>query len=166
MIDEVYKVVNVLLNKNGYGVITPDEFNSVCGLAQSKIYSEIPNRLRMKYNRDKQGYSAIPKDILESTLYKLAVVEDLEKGEDDPFFPFPPTEKLNAVYREGKEATMIDVARLRMIGNSKYNRPSETYPNYSITEDGIQVLPDNPSIEVHYYKIPPRPRWTYVVIEG
>ena len=39
MIDEVYKVVNVLLNKNGYGVITPDEFNSVCGLAQSKIYS-------------------------------------------------------------------------------------------------------------------------------
>ena len=30
MIDEVYKVVNVLLNKNGYGVITPDEFNSVC----------------------------------------------------------------------------------------------------------------------------------------
>lgn len=95
MIDEVYKVVNVLLNKNGYGVITPDEFNSVCGLAQSKIYSEIPNRLRMKYNRDKQGYSAIPKDILESTLYKLAVVEDLEKGEDDPFFPFPP-------YREVK----------------------------------------------------------------
>ena len=135
MIDEVYKVVNVLLNKNGYGVITPDEFNSVCGLAQSKIYSEIPNRLRMKYNRDKQGYSAIPKDILENALYKLAVVEDLKKGDDDPFFPFPPTEKLNAVYREGKEATMIDVARLRMIGNSKY-------------------------------KIPPRPRWTYVVIEG
>lgn len=84
MIDEVYKVVNVLLNKNGYGVITPDEFNSVCGLAQSKIYSEIPNRLRMKYNRDKQGYSAIPKDILESTLYKLAVVEDLEKGKMTP----------------------------------------------------------------------------------
>lgn len=166
MIDEVYKVVNVLLNKNGYGVITPDEFNSVCGLAQSKIYSEIPNRLRMKYNRDKQGYSAIPKDILESTLYKLAVVEDLEKGEDDPFFPFPPTEKLNAVYREGKEATLIDVARLRMIGNSRYNRPSVTYPNYSVSEDGIQVLPDSTSIEVHYYKIPPVPRWTYVAVEG
>lgn len=88
MIDNVYKVVQVLLNKNGYGVITPDEFNNVCAIVQAKIFSNIPNDLRLIQNRKIQGYSTMTRSVLEQTLYKLSVTEDLERVDDTPF-PFP-----------------------------------------------------------------------------
>lgn len=168
MIDDVYKVVQVLLNKNGYGVITPDEFNGVCDMVQSKIYAGIPDEIRKINNRRNQGTSAITRGVLEQALYKLNVTEDLKRESVDSPFSFPATSKIESVYVNGREASLVAPEKLRMIATTRYTRPSATYPMYTIQDDGIDVLPgdDVLEIEVSYRKIPEKPRWTYVIIDN
>lgn len=166
MIDDIYKVVQVLLNKNGYGVITPDEFNSVCEYAQLKIYAGIPNDIRILMNRKNAGYSSLTKDVLEQALYKLSVTEDLQRNED-LLFPYPDTDKLDSVYIDNKEASMVPAEMIRRLSSSKYARPTTVYPMYVVTGGGIDTYPEEvDTIEVTYKRRPKKPRWTYLTIGG
>lgn len=168
MIDEIYKVVQVLLNKNGYGVITPDEFNSVCDYAQSKIYAGIPNDIRMLMNRKNAGYSTITREVLEQALYKLSTVQTIKRESgDESDISFPDTDKLDAVYVNGKEATIVPADRLRFLASSRYSRPTTVYPMYAVVDGFIEVYPDDAGeIELNYKRKPKKPRWTYVNINN
>lgn len=167
MIDNVYKVVQVLLNKNGYGVITPDEFNNVCAIVQAKIFSNIPNDLRLIQNRKIQGYSTMTRSVLEQTLYKLSVTEDLERVDDTPF-PFPvKTLKVDSVYVGDNMVSLLPPDQFRRVVTSKYCKPSTKLPVGFIDEDGISVYPgDIKTIEVTYKRNPRNPKWTYKNING
>lgn len=170
MIDDVYKVVQVILNKNGYGVLTPGEFNSISEVVQARIYADLPNELRMLENRKNQGYSGIPGNVMEQALNKLVVTEDLKRGDEGSPFVFPgDTSALESVYVNGREAYRLDPSRLRFVAQGKYTRPSKAFPCYSVREDGIMVFPEpgeDDVVEANYRKNPAKPNWTYVMIEG
>ena len=167
---EVYSTLKDLVNKDARGMITPSQFNSFAGVAQTKIFNELfrefqlnkKNSLRqVDGGRDKNRVKQLQEDL--SVFSKSATVSSstinlgtFEKPLDmariismstfgDWFLDQSTSEPIQLIYDEEK---------LDMVLRSVLSKPTENTPVALISRD-IEVFPTSiRKIKVRYYKTP------------
>lgn len=169
MIDEVYRVVQVVLNKNDRGVITPDRFNDLATAVQLKIFSEIPNDIRLAVNRKNAGRGGSSIDRLKSALNLLLKSEEIVRDRTTPYYFKLPADlsEITSVYDLNREIERISFDKLRRMSGISLMSPTRRFPVYAIAGDGIEVLPKEIlSVTVNYRRKVNVPKWTYMQLGG
>lgn len=169
MIDSIYNVVQIILNKNDRGVITPDRFNEIANAAQLKIYSEIPNDIRLAINRKNRGNNDNTLSYLRNEIDKFnSTVEIIRDSEPPYYFSFPSDFiEVDSVYSNGRMIEMVDNGKALMYIHSPLVAPSEAYPICVISSGKMNVYPESiKSIILNYKRRLKTPKWTYIPVAG
>jgi hypothetical protein len=167
-VNEVYSILKDLTNKDARGMVTPSQFNSFAGIAQTRIFNGLFNDLK-KYNRlgivstnDGGRDKARMKQIQEDLAYfsKTATVSGsggvFQKPSDlsriislntfgDWVLDGTTSERIQIVYEEEK----ID-----MILNSTLSVPTEQNPVALVSSDIIVFPTSIRKVKLRYYKQP------------
>ena len=165
MIDDVYRVVLVILNKNDKGVITPDRFNDLANAVQLKIFSEIPNDIRLAINRKNAGRGENSVSQLGRPLERLMKSVDVVRSSYSPYYFHLPDDlyELTSVYDLGRKIEGIAYDKLRTIESSSLVCPTRKFPVYAVTGNDFEVLPrEVMTVTVNYRRKISTPRWTYI----
>lgn len=171
MIDQVYKVLQTILNKENSGYVSPTEFNLLAKQVQDKIfrsYFEDENRDRNKENRGltNKGYSNLSFNQRQRINQFSATTSISNVGGN---YTLPDTlyfiEDNGVVTSTGKVAEEIEKNSIGFASGS-LAAPSETYPVYESFPGYIQVLPSSitTSITVRYITKPLDPKWSYRIV--
>lgn len=191
MIDDIYKVVQIIANKNNYGIITPDRFNKLCKDAQLKILSELPNDLRRANNRVKsprasdKGTTLVVDQIryiinifIEKTVVRKEVSTSFPSGFTDYFILPDNILYINSLwFKKNVEIEEVDKMMSGYVRGSLMVSPTEQYPSYENIGHKIYIQPtsiglDSTSgtitddVELMYQRLPLDPKWTFLVING
>lgn len=167
MIDDVYRVVLVILNKNDKGVITPDRFNDLANAVQLKIFSEIPNDIRLAINRKNAGRGENSVVQLNKPLERLIKSEEIVRSESAPYYFHLPDDlyELTSVYDLGRKIEKISFDKLRVIEGNSLVSPTRKFPVYAVSGNEFDVVPrDIMSVTVNYRRKISAPRWTYIQV--
>jgi len=167
-INTVYNAVLVITNKDNRGYITPEEFNSLATQAQESIFASYFLR-EMTYEMQTGG-SNIDSDFSNPTLtvaqkinafYKLNT-PTLSNG----IFPYPADfYKLGVVSVNDVVADYSSHEDAKYINLSPLTKPVSTQPIYTLTSDGVKILPSTitTGVTFDYLSKPTRPKWGYVL---
>lgn len=169
MIDEVYRVVQVVLNKNDRGVITPDRFNDLANAVQLKIFSEIPNDIRLAVNRRNAGRGGNSIQPLKNALNLLVKNRDVIRSGTAPYYFKLPDDlsEITSVYDLNREVERIGFDKLRRMSGVPLMAPTRKFPVYAVAGDGIDVLPKEiMAVTVNYRRKVRTPKWTYIQLGG
>ena len=172
MIDSIYKLVQVISNKEYRGHISPASLNLLGKQAQEKIFrgyfdDENRDKIRAKRGMVERGYANI-------TMVQRERMDNFSKtaslSYSDPYFLFP-----NDLYMikdrglsyQGKFIRELQTQDISSIGLSKA-AASETFPAYYKESSGLIVMPSSitNSVSLRYFKTPTDPKWTYTVVGG
>lgn len=173
-VNNVYKKVLSIINKEQRGFLTPDEFNKIAsqvqlGMLDQSIF-EYNRFLNMgTVNRINSGYANLPSKVKEKidNFYKTSSVS-LSTGSGAL-----PTDIYKIIELTNSDRTLpfelVDKHELPYLLSSPLTKPSTDYPVYykTSTSSGATSIQVNPtsisSATVDYIKIPSTPRWGYVV---
>lgn len=160
-IDEAYRTVAYICNKEQNGQISADQFNLLCVQAQLSV---INNRLLAKY--DEKGM-----------LVKGFGVNDKIREELRPLLKNPQTISVTTgvasypvdyLYVDvmmtsgGRIITEATPDEISILNQSQVKPPSTTYPKYVIHQDGFNVYPTSlTSIKLAYLRKPITPFRNY-----
>jgi len=187
MIDGVYKTVQTILNKNNYGVLTPDRFNSFAKDVQLKIISELPDEMRRAKNRKNNsrmgsnGYTLSVNQVQNTLdIFKNKTTIHREPSGTSPsgftdYFALPVD--MHYLYEIFfKNCTIIEELKSACSGYvkcSSYVSPTSQYPTYERFGDKIYIIPENTGItingttvlnddvSIYYQRTPIDPNWTF-----
>lgn len=191
MIDDIYKVIEIIANKNNYGIITPARFNRLCKDAQLKILSETPNDLRRSVNRyntqrsaskgTQQGINQV-KYILDifinKTILRREVSASAPSGFSDYFVLPDDIHYIDSIwFKNNVEIEEVDKRLSGYVKGSRMVSPTEEYPMYENVAHKIYVYPTSIGLDstsgtltndVHmmYQRLPKDPHWTYITVDG
>lgn len=185
-VNEVYRTVLIILNKEQRGYMTPEEFNKIGSQVQKEIferYFEDLNQL-IRVPQTDLDYS----DRIESLDEKMSIFKTETQAvynSTDKKFTLPPlTHIIGSVTHERKTSgTNYELpTQIQRVGRTDFFNlrkspmltPSDMYPIYLLEENKISVYPssltvdaelDPPSnkIMVQYIKKPKDPIWGYVI---
>lgn len=188
-VDKVYKTVLLMLNKEGRGYMTPDEFNKIATQVQLDIFN--------KYFEDLNQQSRTPgndsefADRLKNIDSKIAVFrkyENISYNTIGGFFKLPDdTYLLGNIFYNGIEIERIDRTELIKIQRSPLTKPTESYPVFvherytndgddaNTTEDDtytdrIYVYPSSinssTGMTTSYIATPKDVKWSFTVTSG
>ncbi len=171
-VDDVYKTVLLILNKEQRGYITPAEFNKLATQVQLEIfenYFQYENR-QYRVPDNESEYSDRYKNVDE----KIAIFKELSSGltKPDDYFEQPDDlYKLGTVIYTDVKGDQIEVQKLQQndflyVDMSPLTKPSEKHPIYLYRNNRIYVKPTsiaNPDIKVSYLRKPKDPRWGYTI---
>ena len=167
-INTVYQAVLVITNKDNRGYITPEEFNSLADQAQESIFASYFMR-EMTYEMQTGG-SNVDSDFSNPTLtvaqkinafYKLHT-PTLTNG----IYPYPSDfYKLGVVNVNDIVADYSSHENAKYINLSPLTHPVATQPIYTLTADGIKIIPSTVTTGVtfDYLKKPTKPKWGYIL---
>lgn len=172
MIDLIYQIVKVILNKELRGNITPDEFNKIAKQVQDEIFAEYFGDANLQQNKENRGltnknYANLPQ------LIRQKITRFHEKGiltynvgtlnfdlPTDLYF----IEDNGLLYGNNviEEAQGADFGFL----SSSLAAPSVTFPIYEIYKDAIKIYPSEiqNNVTCRYLRKPADPKWTYTSI--
>lgn len=159
MIDIVYRTIQVLLNKNGKGVITPDRFNALAESAQNKVISSLADEYRRIMTRKMKGYD-------DTT---LSVV----KTAYDKFLSSVTLSQEGGVYNVPTDCVTIESMydtndlEVEIVPSSRYNvmkRHSDSSFPIASYENGVIYSTVNDDITLVYRRKCKPPKWTYIRI--
>lgn len=168
-IDHVYKSVQILLNKNHFGVLTPDRFNELCRLAQNTLYSNLVNEKRLYTNRKGSYRGGQRKEEVDKALARYLVRKNItitngvvDMPEDFGFFP------------DNNYLFTTSNREIASMGNDSFGycftpivAPTELYPQHKVEGIQITVYPDTITEAIMmYYRTPKIPNWTSIVVAG
>lgn len=167
VIDTFYRALQVLLNKNQMGKISPSEFNSMIFEAQKglavEVFSEF-RKLHLKTIRlgatPNYGNEAFNnKQVIE--YFITAKDLTLDKGKtslpDDCLF-------VNSVTDEDTVYFKQDIAQFLRLTRTKKMSPSKCNAIYALMNSMIKVAPQTDNVEMVYYRTAKQPRWTFVMV--
>ncbi len=173
-VDDVYKTVLLILNKEQRGYITPTEFNKIATQVQLEIfenYFQYENR-QYRVPDNESEYSDRYKNVDE----KIAIFKELSDGLNKPmgedYFEQPnDLYKLGTVIYTDAKGNQIEVQKSQQndflyVDMSPLTKPSEKYPIYLYRNNRIYVKPDSIikyQVKVSYLRKPKDPRWGYTV---
>ncbi len=175
-VNQVYKTVLLILNKEQRGYITPDEFNKIATQVQLETfenYSEDLNQL-IRVPQTDTDYADRVANIDE----KLAIFKRFGVGTYDnsttpanPFFTLPTDlYRLGAVTYKGLNDFTVELQRLQRnefynIQNSPLTASTISFPTYLYENERLYVRPISiiNNINVDYLKKPDNVRWGYSV---
>jgi len=166
-VNDVYRVVLAILNKEQRGLLTPDQFNRLARQAQLDILdSTFSDYLRLSARIPKSMYYSEAGDPLELVRQKLAVMQKtaaviVTTGTG----PLPADYyKLFNVTTTGglTEVEKISKEFYAYYGSSKLTAPTTAYPCYYQEGLNIKVLPTSiTSVDIDYIRKPADPKWDY-----
>ena len=175
-VNEVYKTVLSILNKEQRGYITPDEFNKLATQVQLEMfenYSDDLNQL-VRVPQTDMDYS----DRVINVDEKLSVFKTFGTGTYDnsttpstPFFTLPTNlYRLGAATYTGLNSKLVELQRQQRnefynIQNSPLTASTLDFPSYLYENERMYVRPTSitSSISVDYLKKPDDTRWGYSV---
>ncbi len=174
-VDDVYKTVLLILNKEQRGYITPTEFNKIATQVQLEIfenYFQYENR-QYRVPDNESEYSDRYKNVDE----KIAIFKELSSGLNkvgDYFEQPADLYKLGTVIYTDTKGNQIEVQKLQQndflyVDMSPLTKPSEKYPIYLYRNNRIYVKPTsiaNPDIKVSYLRKPADVVWGFTVDAG
>lgn len=174
MINDVYNLVQTILNKNRFGEVTPARFNLFAKSSQLKIINEALDDLRRSKNRGKIGRGTddmtAKKEILDDIIGKASLTNG---GSSD--YPVPS----DFMYEESlwlRDTISIPIISKKKIGfqrGSNLIAPSEDEPiaekygnNFYIypATIGIKESVTISEVTLYYYAQPSDPKWTYTEV--
>jgi len=183
MINSVYTVVQQALNKNGYGFLTPTRFVYFAEAAQLRVIDETVDELRMA-KRNFSRYST-PETLqsMEAVVERFAENKTLTREVDGVLKDYH--ELPSDYFRWGSadigdvDIVKIDAKEKALLNRSYFATPSESEPYCYIEGTKLYALPVTigaihdgteyyayDEIELHYYRYPVKPNWTYKTILG
>ena len=177
-VDEVYKTVLYILNKEQRGYMSPAEFNSVATQVQLEIFEQyfedlnvqlrVPENDSEYANRQKTikekisffetddnitGGSPFDLSGLTTKVHRLGTIEYLPQNAG-----FATTSSYNPV-----EVQEVSQHEFNLIRRSSLTAPSYDWPIFTLKDDKVITLPDLDNIEVYYVRKPKDPVWSYKV---
>ena len=177
-IDNVYKTVLNILNKENRGYITPTEFNTLAKQAQTEIFEMYftAQYRAMQGPMSDADFADIPRNIEEKiTLFENATTVS-KQGFENPaggittgYYPYPSNfYRLGVVTVDGRLADEVSHKDITYINLSPLTKPVATQPVYVRHEQGLKVYPVNEinEIEVVYVRQPSTPQWVGASFRG
>jgi len=180
-VDEVYKTVLSILNKEQRGYITPDEFNKIGTQVQleifEKYFEDLNQQLRVPLQAAQMDddYANRIKSIEEK-------IQSFQTNETLSYAPLPqpgkfylPTDKplihrLGSLQYEPIGYNPVEVQRLTqhefsIASRSSLTAPTKSFPVYKEQGDLYQVYPSDiqNDIKAYYVKKPNNTRWGYTI---
>ncbi len=174
-VDEVYKTVLLILNKEQRGYITPDEFNKVATQVQLETfekYFEDENQ-QWRVNENDTEYANRLKNVDDKiSVFKTSNVP----GAHVPATPstpgyFPePTDLYRigtVIYKGSTELQRVQPNELLFVQMSDLTTPTTDFPVYTYEGNKLYVYPDSiidpTDITVTYLKKPADVVWSYYI---
>lgn len=172
-VDDVYKTVLLILNKEQRGYMTPDEFNKIGSQVQLEIFESYFNDIHQLLRQEQSDYDY--SDRADYTDEKIAKFKKEVSIGSNPFTV--PTTGTTELYRLGAielkkingdlvEAQKINRNEYYNINKSKLTSPSNDYPVYFFENNSIKIFPTDISLtdaKAHYLVKPQDVNWTYDV---
>ncbi len=183
-IDNARNIVMFLLQKNNYGSVPPNQFNSFCELAQLSIfeslfYSDNYDTIKKNNHLTNSQYADLKK-IREEQIDVYSIYSTQSN------FIYDNTSKVwkfvgNDMYRAidlslvnntTNKKTSIELGlktQLNYAVNSNINPPNIYFPEYCRIGNDFKIYPEditNHYIELLYLRKPKTPKWTYRNIGG
>jgi hypothetical protein len=172
MIDTIYQIVKVVLNKELRGNITPDEFNKIAKQVQDEIFAEYFVDANLQQNKENRGltnknYANLPQ-LVRQKIARFHKLESLTYNVGTLNFDLPSDiyfiEDNGLLYNSNviEEAQGADFGFL----SSSLASPSVTFPVYENYMDAIRVYPAEiqTGVTCRYLRKPADPKWTYTSV--
>lgn len=164
-INNVYKAVLVITNKDNRGYITPEEFNELAAQAQNEIFEGYFAR-SATYEASPILQSDFSDPLLNSSekiniFYKNA---GLTKANNS--FAFPSDfYKLGVVSVNNIVADFVSHESVKYVNLSPLTAPVEKQPIFTLISDGIVVYPTSVenNVTIDYLRKPQKPKWGYLM---
>ena len=183
MINDIYNVVQELLNKNGYGLLSPTRFVSFAKSAQLKVLSDTIDAYRETRRTGGRYDAPDTLSTLEAVLDVFADSEVLTRkvGNSIENYHMLPKDYMRW---ENASVDNIEVVKLpnrhkAAINRSYYVTPTEKEPVCFIEGKRLTVYPQTigvivkdglkhacDEVELQYYRYPKSPNWTYSIEGG
>ena len=177
MINEVYNVVQEILNKNGYGLLTPTRFVHFAESAQLKVVGETIDDYRVA-KRNAARYDA--SDVLNTMEAIIEIFADREMLSREVDGELAEYHLMPSDYMRWGSANVDDVEIVKLpsrmkaaVNRNYYVNPVESEPVCFIEGNRLYVYPQSigvidstpvDEVELHYYRYPKKPNWTYEMV--
>ena len=172
MIDTIYQIVKVIINKELRGNLTPDEFNKLAKQVQDEIFAEYFGDNNLQQNRFNRGlvnknhanltsqirqkidhFHEFAPLIYNGTTSRFDLPSDLYYIED------------NGLYYNTTVIEELTTADRGYFLNSNAS-PSTVFPMFTRFSTSVQVLPSGivDNVNCSYLRVPKDPKWTYTSV--
>ena len=170
-IDNVYKTVLNILNKENRGYITPSEFNTLAKQAQTEVFeSYFTAQYRSEQGPMSDGdYSDIMRNYEEKITFFDNTATIDRRGFENPnggvtgsYFPYPSNfYRLGVVTVDGRIADEVSHKDIPYVVLSPLTAPTKKQPVYTRHEQGLVLYPSNriDQINMVYVRVPATPQW-------
>jgi len=150
-VNDVFKFVQFVANKEHRGWISPDEFNIAAEVAQLTLYSELEGQYAA--TKKKHAY--------------LRPFEESMTVEDADGIPAGFRIAISGYDDSNNEANEIELSELPGILGSSIVAPEEGYPVFYLFDDEIKILPNTTELTIFYLRAPnTTPTWGYTTPSG
>lgn len=168
-VDDVYKTVLLILNKEQRGYITPAEFNKLATQVQLEIFEDYFQYENMQYRipDNDSEYSDRYKNVDE----KIAIFKETSSSSTSPVTIVSHTGsnefyKLGTViYNNNTEVQKVQPNDLLYVNNSPLTAPTSKYPVYTLANGVITTYPQL-SVNFTYLRKPANVVWGFTVDSG
>ena len=167
-IDNVYKTVLFLLNKENRGYITPDEFNALAKQCQTEIFEGyFKSLVQASQAPVADDYGNMMSNIEEKITIFDKTSDVLELNGTISMYP-------DDFYRLGVVLTDLDATHVTevshmdalYINKSPLTAPTQSQPVFTRHEGGIRAYPDSTEVKIVYVRIPATPIWAGATLNG
>ena len=175
-VNQVYKTVLLILNKEQRGYITPDEFNKIATQVQLETfenYSEDLNQLIRVPQTDTDYADRVANIDEKLSIFKRfgTATYDGTTTSANPYFTLPTDlYRLGAVTFVGLNDSSVELQRLQRndfynIQKSQLTASTKSFPTYLYENEKLYVRPSTiiSGVNVDYLKGPDNVRWGYSV---
>lgn len=178
MIDNFYKAVIEVLNKNQMGKISPSEFNSHAYTALKAVQTEVFADFR-KLSTRKARMQDTPNYGNESFNLKQAIEfwveeDDFVVNDQGKVLLGDSIYLINSIFTDEAECAKTDLIQFNRLNKSGRMKPSKCSPIYTYHDGMIKIspLPDDDTgdiasrVNIAYYRKAKAPKWTYKIVGG
>lgn len=177
MVNEVYNVVQEILNKNGYGLLTPTRFVHFAESAQLKVVGETIDDYRVA-KRNAARYDA--SDVLNTMEAIIEIFADrkmltsrLSGGVVEYHLMPDDYMRWGSANVDNVEIVKLPSRMKAAVNRNYYVNPVESEPVCFVEGTRLYVYPLSigaiggvavSEVELHYYRYPRKPNWTYEMV--
>ena len=166
-VNKVYRTVLSIINKEGRGFLTPDQFNRIGRQVQLDLLERAFFDYNKALNKEKgnitnNGYANIPKNIKEKIdIFSKEAALSINTG-----VASVPSDLYRVINISTANRTInideTNKSEISYINSSKLTAPTSSYPVYYREAGNIKLFPTSiSSATIDYIKIPADPAWNF-----
>ena len=167
-IDNVYKTVLFILNKENRGYITPEEFNSLAKQCQTEIFEGyFKSLVQASQVPVTDDYGNMMSNIEEKITIFDETSDILELDNRLSLYP-DDFYRLGVVFTDSDAIHVTEVSHMDAlyINKSPLTAPTAKQPVFTRHAGGIEIYPENTAVKIVYVRIPATPSWDGVTVNG